>query len=166
MEITNLDLEQRVQHLEDLMLLVGATAVEKIFPIGAVYITFSEENPQDILGVGEWVQVKDKFLLAVGDIYESMPEGVGGSDIHSHNLDSNLDPSSTAFAKIDVGSVNVLYTSINNDYSYDTTNSYSYNAPTVENISNRSNGLALGGNTGNGNNMPPYISVYIWYRIH
>lgn len=158
MEITNLDLQNQINSMK-------TTILQTIFPAGSVYMSFVEINPEEYFGFGTWTRVKDKFLLAVGDYIETQPEAVGGDTLHQHDLDSQRDPSSTAFTKMDMGSVNILYTAIHNDYSYDTTNSYTYNTPVVENVSTRTNGVALGGFTANGSNMPPYISVYIWYRV-
>lgn len=40
------------------------------YPIGAYYISSSPTSPATVFG-GTWVQVKDRMILAVGDIYKS-----------------------------------------------------------------------------------------------
>lgn len=41
--------------------------IEVIYPVGAYYITESEKNPSETLGVGEWEKVVDRTLLGGGD---------------------------------------------------------------------------------------------------
>lgn len=51
----------------------------RVYPIGSFYISTSPALPSTLFG-GEWEQVKDKFLVATGDIYS---EGV---TINEQNL--------------------------------------------------------------------------------
>ena len=44
------------------------------FPVGAIFLSVNSANPSTYLG-GTWVQIKDTFLLACGDIYEAGDEG-------------------------------------------------------------------------------------------
>lgn len=49
-----------------------------VYPIGSVYITFSDVSPVDSAG-GSWEKIEDKFLYAT-----STPNQTGGSLKHSH----------------------------------------------------------------------------------
>lgn len=49
-----------------------------VYPVGSVYITFSNVSPVDSVG-GSWEKINDKFLYAT-----STPNQTGGSLKHSH----------------------------------------------------------------------------------
>lgn len=53
-----------------------------VYPIGSVYITFSDVSPVDSVG-GTWSQIINKVLRAANDT------NTGGSDTQSHNFDHN-----------------------------------------------------------------------------
>lgn len=64
--------------------------IDAIYPIGSLYWSSSSTNPQDLFG-GTWSQIKDKFVLAAGDIYQNGSTGGAStvtldiSQIPSHN---------------------------------------------------------------------------------
>ena len=47
-----------------------------LYPVGSVYISFSATDPSTLFG-GTWTRLKDRFLLACGDVYA--PNSTGGS---------------------------------------------------------------------------------------
>ena len=47
--------------------------LDKVYPIGSIYMTVDNINPKDIFG-GTWEQLKDRFLLGAGNTY-----GLGGT---------------------------------------------------------------------------------------
>lgn len=53
--------------------------VEKIYPIGAIYISANNVNPQALFG-GTWEQIKDTFLLSAGNSYKA--GATGGEATH------------------------------------------------------------------------------------
>jgi len=55
-----------------------------IYPIGSIYMCVNDINPSEVFG-GTWVQIKDQFLLAAGDIYNN---GETGGEA-THVLTSN-----------------------------------------------------------------------------
>ena len=48
----------------------------KLYPVGSVYISFNDTNPQTLFG-GTWQRLKDRMLMASGDSYA--PNTTGGS---------------------------------------------------------------------------------------
>lgn len=59
--------------------------VNKIYPIGAIYISVVETDPSILFG-GTWTQLKDRFLIGAGDIYKVNSTG-GNATVelgHSH----------------------------------------------------------------------------------
>lgn len=128
--------------------------ISKLYPIGSIYLSTNQLNPSTLLGFGTWRQIKDKFLLASGDAY---PAGSTGGESehsltidempsHNHNL---LRPQWYSIENGDLEGQNSIY-----GISNKVTNAYiDYSS-----ISNS------GGNYPH-NNMPPYLSVYVWERI-
>lgn len=56
-----------------------------VFPIGYIYMTVNGNfNPNTVFG-GTWVRIKDRFLLASGDIYSN--NATGGSSTHTLTVD-------------------------------------------------------------------------------
>ena len=119
----------------------------EIFPIGSIYLSVSSANPSTIFG-GTWEQIKDKFLLACGDIYEN---GETGGEANVTLTTAQL-PKHTHKTGI---AVNPFYSSGNNG---------DWNQPAYIGDGNgRSSGIAGGDQPHN--NMPPYLTVYMWKRI-
>lgn len=45
--------------------------LSKVYPVGSIYISITSISPATLFG-GTWVQLKDRFLLGVGDTYTSV----------------------------------------------------------------------------------------------
>lgn len=64
--------------------------VDKIYPIGSIYMSVNNVNPSNLFG-GGWEQIKDKFILSAGDTYEAGNTGGASSvtlataNLPSHN---------------------------------------------------------------------------------
>lgn len=66
----------------------------QIYPVGSVYINTTNIDPSEVFG-GTWQPIKDKFLLASGDIYNNGAEGGEATHTltteelpsHTHNYD-------------------------------------------------------------------------------
>lgn len=129
---------------------VGSNFVlDNVYPIGAVYMSMNSTNPGTLFG-GTWKQVQGKFLLGVSSAY---PAGSSGGE-SEHALTTAEIPNHTHSFKytgqaeaIGVNSIR-LYQAEPNQY-----NAYSGGQ------SSNCGGQAH-------NNMPPYLSVYIWYRTN
>ena len=64
------------------------------YPVGSLYWSSKSTNPSTLFG-GTWVQIKDRFVLACGDIYKTVDETGGASSVtlsvsnmpsHSHSF--------------------------------------------------------------------------------
>lgn len=51
---------------------------EVIYPVGIIIELATDANPKDLFGVGEWEQIKDRFILAAGD--DTTAGNTGGSE--------------------------------------------------------------------------------------
>lgn len=114
----------------------------KSYPIGSIYISASSATPGSLFG-GTWEQIKDVFLLSVGDTYHAGLTG-GSADAvvvsHVHTF--------ATLVTTQVGSGYTLPATANN---------YSEIRTTAETYST--------GVDGTGKNMPPYLTVYMWRRL-
>lgn len=97
-------------------------------------------------GFGTWEQVKDKFLLGAGDDYEV--GSTGGEATHTLSID-------------EMPSHSHNYGSVRQDADPDTSGAHGYK---WSDINNSQTTTSAGGNKAH-NNMPPYVTVYIWRRI-
>lgn len=138
------------------------------YPVGSIYISVSSTSPASLFG-GSWTRIQDRFLLAAGTKYAA--GNTDGSETHTHEL-------SNAYAKIYLGNLKLygdnvygIGSSNNNTVTqWNTTRAtrgtadgsmqldYNYQDDNIQ------SGTRLGGSTDKGNNMPPYLTVYMWKR--
>lgn len=130
---------------------IGAATVsamlDKAYPVGSIYMSVNSTNPQNLFG-GTWVQIKDRFLLAAGTTYKA--GATGGEATHTLTADeipnhqhvlwypNEGGEQSAAIGYPEAGSKNTWYAEASKT------------------------GGAGGGAAHN--NMPPYLSVYMWKR--
>lgn len=134
---------------------VQESILNAIYPVGSVYISVSDTNPKVLFNFGEWEQIKDRFLLASGDTYA--PGTTGGESEHkltidempehAHKVGTELTDSPDALVYDVYKAINVGDTGLNGGNRY-------WSTGTCE----------AGGNSAH-NNMPPYLTVYMWKRI-
>lgn len=129
-----------------------------IYPVGAIYMSVNNISPALLFG-GTWERIKDRFLLAAGDDYTAGSTGGEAEHIlttdeipaHAHNFkSSNYGWESTAIPGASM-------TASGSNIGLSPYNAY-----------NGSNNNIVMQNTGGGqahNNMPPYLTVYMWKRI-
>lgn len=132
-----------------------------IYPIGSIYMTFANVSPAELFG-GQWEQIKDKFLLASGDIYNN--GDTGGNATHQHSLSS--DNAQAHLAWTNDGAANItLYVDEKNTNTWNALGfKVGYNQATGS--STQSNGIGVSGTTENALNMPPYLVVNVWKRVY
>lgn len=118
-----------------------------IYPVGSVYISFSNTSPASLFG-GTWTQLSNRFLYASTGTAGS----TGGESTHTLTVDEM--PSHTH--------------KINRGWGSDSGSSgrMVYAENTLK-YSNYSDSDLITRSTGGGkphNNMPPYITCFIWRR--
>ena len=147
--------------------------IRDIHPIGSIYISANSTSPASLFG-GTWEQIKDRFLLSAGDIYN---EGdTGGSATHTHTTQDHAltiaeMPSHThvqnshrhsveaKWTNNSSGSVSGYYLKSNRTL---TTRYTDYQTPTNQNTGG--GGSHSHGDTGSASSLPPYLVVYMWKR--
>ena len=136
-----------------------------IYPVGSVYITFSNVSPATSIG-GIWSQITNKVLRAANDT------NTGGSDTQSHNFNHNhyMSMSWASQYKFDVVR-NVTGINIHVGDSVSAANSILTSLSSAPSAS-----ITIPGANGNfkdvgkplstvtWNNLPAYQNCYVWYR--
>lgn len=144
---------------------IAAALLNYAYPVGSLYMSAESTSPASIVG-GTWEQIKDRFILAAGDTYAA---GSTGGEA-THTLTENELP------YID----GTWQTFVVNRHAFDGVNGHAYGTTALKEIivngvsSYESNtysavtgylyGFKFGQNVPH-NNMPPYLTAYIWKRI-
>ena len=137
--------------------------LDNVYPIGSIYMNVNSTNPGTLFG-GTWEQIQGKFLLGMSSSY---PAGSQGGEA-SHTLTTEEMPAHAHDPANEAGYYGFITNSqkafIVGDMGVQSGSGryYPY-APAAFDISRNS----LTGTTGGGkshNNMPPYLSIYIWKR--
>ena len=127
-------------------------------PIGSIIMgtgnNFATQTAVQAIYNGTWEQIKDVFLLAAGDTYSAGSTGgeathtltVNELATHSHDVIANGTGKRVGFNE---GNADPDY--VRNDYT------------DTGNIGNQYVTSEVGGNQPH-NNMPPYLTVYMWRR--
>lgn len=121
--------------------------INTIYPVGSIYMNTNETSPEVLFG-GTWERIQDRFLLGAGSTYAAGSTGgeaahkleVYELPNHRHNIaNCNELGADLDFTPVLVGDVNKGW-----------------------------EGAAFTSYEGGGephNNMPPYLTVYMWKRI-
>ena len=153
--------------------------VDLIYPVGSIYMSVNNASPATFLKGTTWEQIKDRFLLAAGSTYAAggtggaatvtltgaqsgvhqhthaftQPTVNGGSHSHYLNYHSKTLASGSAYdrpASIGSGTANGYTTS-------STSHTHTVSGGAVGNTT-------VANATEAHNNMPPYLTVYMWKR--
>lgn len=137
--------------------------LDNVYPIGSIYMNVNSTNPGTLFG-GTWKQIQGKFLLGMSSSYPAGSQGGEASHTltteempsHGHNPANQsgyygfITDSKKAFEVGDMGSQ-----SGSGRY-------YPFSTAAFDVSRNTLTGTTGGGNSHN--NMPPYLSIYIWKR--
>ena len=110
-------------------------------PVGSIYMSVDSTNPASLFG-GTWEQIKDRFLLASGNTYQA---GTIGGEA-SHTLSNEELPD--------------MVTVRSNTGGYGNQN-WAGRFEGWGNYQNNTRGATVNQPH---NNMPPYLTVYVWKR--
>lgn len=146
---------------------VGSNFVlDNVYPVGSIYMNVNSTNPGTLFG-GTWEQIQGRFLLGMSSSY---PAGSHGGEA-THTLATNEIP----FHKHDIGQEGNTSMLLPTQYAVDDSSHAQY----VTTLEGGNSGYFKSSVTWGGaivtrgqtspygqahNNMPPYLSVYIWKR--
>ena len=136
--------------------------LDRVYPVGSIFISTAHTSASDVataLGGGTW-QAWGQGRVPVGvdtsDTGFDTVEETGGAKTHTHDL-------SNAYADLLMDASDGIYYREKAVTSW--TANYKLNVTGGGGVSGSYNyGTALGGRTGSGSNLQPYITVYMWKR--
>lgn len=137
---------------------VGATAIAEAklaaWPIGSIYMSVNSTSPANLFG-GTWERISETFLFAASSSY---PAGSTGGEFTHKLTQSELPNYSLSVAN---GSNVIRSRTGSTADAYVQTQSGGWGIPNWE---SKTVTVASGGSGAAHNNMPPYLSVWIWKR--
>ena len=146
---------------------IGSNFVlDNVYPVGSIYMNVNSTNPGTLFG-GTWEQIQGRFLLGMSSSYPAGSQG--GEDTHT------LTTSEIPFHNHDIGQEGNTSTVLPTQIAVDDS-SHSQYVTTLEGGASGwyKSSVAWGGKIAtrnqtspygqSHNNMPPYLSVYIWKR--
>jgi hypothetical protein len=130
--------------------------LDRVWPIGSIYLSVDATDPADRFG-GRWTRIENAFLLAASNAH---PAGERGGEEQVTLTQEQMPKHAHVHNDYIQGYVNANYRDGFNTYA----------SPTQE-LAGGDRQAAQGGSSSAGgsqphNNMPPYISVYVWQRTH
>ena len=139
---------------------------DSIYPVGSVYISFAETNPEELFG-GEWTALEDTFLLGASSKYPT--DSVGGSDlIKAENLPSHTHTATCeeTGAHVHRYTSQTLY-SKNNSGGQSSSASNSWSSYNTESAGDHTHAITVDDTNQQRGEvyLPPYISVHMWRRV-
>lgn len=123
--------------------------LDNVYPVGSIYMSVNSTNPTNLFG-GTWEQIQGKFLFGMDSSY---PAGSTGGEI-THKL--TIDEMPEHVHTIYYPNAGGPYGNANIGYPEDSGTNMTWCAEMCKTAS-------TGGGAAH-NNMPPYLSVYIWKR--
>ena len=127
--------------------------LEFVYPVGSIYISSNQINPNALFGFGTWEQIKDTFLLAAGDLHEAGE--TGGEESHTLTLEE-MPEHAHEFNR------HQLWRNETGDLNSDLESGYGASNKTLKIYTDDT--TSVGGGLAH-NNMPPYLSVYVFKRV-
>lgn len=136
---------------------VLAAVVERDHPVGSLYISNDPTSPASLFG-GTWEQIKDRFILAAGDTYAA---GSTGGEAKHALINDEMPRHRHKGIDID----NIYYFGWENGSGTGINFKKFYRGEYWgDDVQNRLTSGYAGGSQPH-NNMPPYITMYVWKRI-
>lgn len=79
--------------------------LEIIYPVGVYYWSSDSTSPKELFGFGEWYQIKDRFILAIGDKFKTVNETGGSFKIEADKIPSHIHNITATIGKMDKNSI-------------------------------------------------------------
>ena len=134
--------------------------LSRIYPVGSIYMSVTSASPADLFG-GTWERIKDRFLLASGDTYSA---GSTGGEAN-HTLTVNEMPSHHHTIRVFASAESVMGTTLRDAQQGKPLSARQTEYSATSSSQNYEQHIGDTGNSKPHNNMPPYLTVYIWKRV-
>lgn len=160
------ELEERVNSLK-------SDLVDKLYPVGSIYMSVIDKDPGTFIG-GRWKRIKDCFLLAAGNKYPAGSEGgeathtLSAAEMPSHAHTVHIwDPQGTTGGAQGASAATYGATLITVPNGATTSLTWNTSTPmaAMNGMGDPAGVTEFSGGNQPHNNMPPYVTVYVWLRI-
>lgn len=136
---------------------------DTLYPVGCIYQSTVSTSPAELFGVGTWEQLKDRFLLAAGDTYTA--GDMGGEA--EHILTREELPTITGEVAFQSnGNTQGIIAGTGGVFSRGQISDGGFRPNNAVSESGNARTFTMSfGNSQSHNNMPPYLSIYMWKRV-
>ena len=135
--------------------LTKQAVIDLFYPVGSIYTSMNSTNPSEIFG-GTWEQITERFLYCA----DSSKETGGSKKITTENLPAHSHTANWDQSVYDLWHERSGTVKTNIDVNYETTTSDLYHDHSLYEPKSIATST-----TGSGTDyLPPYITVYCWYR--
>ncbi|EAX78588.1 hypothetical protein TVAG_482890 [Trichomonas vaginalis G3] len=142
--------------------------LQTVYPIGSIYTSMNSTKPEVVLGFGTWTQIVDRFLYCANSSKETGgSKTISGANLPAHSHYINLSTSEAGLHSHRFWDWSGMTKGKGYDVKEDVKfaiNCYWSNTEVGGNHTHRVSGYTQ--TTGQSKDyMPPYMTVYAWYRI-
>ncbi|EAX90422.1 hypothetical protein TVAG_221420 [Trichomonas vaginalis G3] len=142
--------------------------LQTVYPIGSIYTSMNSTRPEVVLGFGTWTQIVDRFLYCANSSKETGgSKTISGENLPAHSHYIDLSTSQAGWHKHKFWDWHALKKGKGYDVKDDVQfaiNCYWSDTQGDGNHTHRVTGYTQ--TTGQSKDyMPPYMTVYAWYRI-
>ena len=141
---------------------IAAARLNYTYPVGSLYMSAEATSPASLFG-GTWEQIKDRFILAAGDTYAA--GSTGGEATHALTISEMPSHSHrmliSGYTGWESETISGYVLKLDNNILDNTTGGQT----TLPHVTNNNLNILYSGNNSAHNNMPPYITMYVWKRI-
>lgn len=138
--------------------------LQKVYPVGSLYISESTVSPATLFGFGRWEKIEDRFLIGAG---KNMPiKSSGGSKTHAHGNKDGRNGNLAAAIGATNNQPNTIGYKAANDTNIGAVGGATYVvAGTSIGFGSWNHFTQVVGQTAEDSTLPPYYAVNIWRRI-
>lgn len=138
--------------------------LQRVYPIGSLYISESTVSPATLFGFGRWEKIEDRFLIGAG---KNMPiKSSGGSKTHSHGNKNGRNGNLAAAIGATNNNASTIGFKAANDTDLGAVGNATYViAGTGTGFTGWNHFTQVVGQTAEDGTLPPYYAVNIWKRV-
>nr|DAQ73737.1 MAG TPA: Receptor Binding Protein [Caudoviricetes sp.] len=138
--------------------------LQRVYPIGSLYISESTVSPATLFGFGRWEKIEDRFLIGAS---RNMPiKSSGGSKTHAHGNKDGRNGNLAAAIGATNNQPNTIGYKAANDTNIGAVGGATYVvAGTSIGFGSWNHFTQVVGQTAEDGTLPPYYAVNIWRRI-
>lgn len=138
--------------------------LQKVYPVGSLYISESTVSPATLFGFGRWEKIEDKFLIGAG---KNTPiKSSGGSKTHSHGNKNGRNGNLAAAIGATNNNASTIGFKAANDTDLGAVGNATYViAGTGTGFTGWNHFTQVVGQTAEDGTLPPYYAVNIWKRV-